>query len=101
MTDGFCNADRVRAPSTLQARACFATAVLVWGGAWYVFAVHQYRQQRVCDLFAGPFLPCGPHEWQAPLVIGVGPALLVVAVGLARAVTPFVGKARAILVARR
>lgn len=58
-------------------------AAAAWSGGWLYVFQHQYRLQRVCDLFAGPWLPCGPHEWQAPLMLALaGPlALAAIVVG--------------------
>lgn len=68
------------------ARVFGALALLVWSSAWFTFAVSQYREQRVCDLVAGPFLPCGPHEWREPLLLAAGPPLLMLALALLVAV---------------
>lgn len=57
-----------------------ALATAAWSAAWFDVARQQYRLQRVCDLFAGPWLPCGPHEWQTPLALALAaPALLAAA----------------------
>jgi hypothetical protein len=51
----------------------FALATLVWFGWWGHVARLRYARQLECDLFAGPWLPCGPHDWRTPLLLALLP----------------------------
>ena len=51
----------------------FALATLVWFGWWGHVARLRYLRELECDLFAGPWLPCGPHDWRTPLLVALLP----------------------------
>jgi hypothetical protein len=65
-------------------------ASTTWTVAWLAVARSRYGAERVCELMAGPWLPCGPHDWVTPLtlalagVVGAAVAVRVSARGIDR-----------------
>jgi hypothetical protein len=51
----------------------FALIVLAWSGWWLHAALLRFAEERRCILMAGPWLPCGTHDWKVPLLMATLP----------------------------
>lgn len=47
--------------------------LFTWSGWWAYAAWFRYALERRCIRFGGLWLPCGPHDWQTPLLAAMLP----------------------------